>query len=317
MYISPRRLAPGNKVAIIAPSSPFKTDEVREGLDTISSMGLVPVLGPNVRELHAETIHAAPLESRVKELMWAFTDPNISGIICATGGFGCAALLPHLDYGTIARSKKVFITISDGTALNNGILSGAGLVNFNAQTPSIRLDEGARIYRADVESLVHVLKMCMSLEEWGSSPFDINDQIPRTISHGRAEGIAVGGNLDTFTTLIGTNFLPETQNSILFIEDVHKGSVKIARMLLHLKLSGILDKISGIVVGEFADVPTKKDDRDPSIEDALQEYLKLNVPVLYGFSFSHGPHTCPIPIGAMTYLDATNRTVEFDFAMGR
>jgi len=315
MAISPRKLKVGNKVAIVAPSSPFKSDELQEGLDTIASLGLIPVLGQNVKNLHVRSIHAASTQARAEELMWAFSSPDISAVISAVGGFGCAEILPFLDYKKIAASKRIFIAKSDGTALNNAIYSKADLINFSAQTPCLHLDKGERAYEASIRSLVHVLRMCMDDATWEDRSFAINDLMPRTINGGKASGVAVGGNLDTFSRLIGTKFLPETKKCILFIEDVHKGSTSIARMLLHLKLSGILEKVSGVVVGEFSEVPAKKDERDPSIEDVLLEYLGDDMPVVYGYSFSHGLHVCPIPIGAMTYLDADARSINFRFRM--
>src|SRR5271166_5141577 len=94
MYTSPRMLKRGARVAITAPSSPFMSDELTEGLDIIKEAGLVPVLGPLVRTLRTQNVHAAPLEDRVKEMNWAFADPTIAGIIPAVGGMGSAAILP-------------------------------------------------------------------------------------------------------------------------------------------------------------------------------------------------------------------------------
>lgn len=316
MPIVPKKLRPGNKVAIVAPSSPFNPIELQEGLDIISSMGLIPVLGPNVKNLHVKTIHAASVISRVDELMWAFTAKDISAVICAVGGFGCAELLPYLDYETIARSKRVFITKSDGSALNNGILNCANLINFNARTPSIRLDKGHSFAQANCESLMHTIRLLMSDKPWGSSPFSINNVLTRCINPGVATGIAIGGNLDTFSRLLATEYIPSPKGAILFIEDVHKSATSIARSLLQLKLSGYTSNLNGIVVGEFSEIPTKKAEHEPSIEDILLEYLGDKIPIVYGLSFSHGPYTCPIPIGSMTTVDASNRTVSFDYCMG-
>lgn len=316
MSIIPKRLKPGNRVAIVAPSSPFKLDELQEGIDIISSLGLVPVLGPNVKNLHVKMMHAGSLESRLNELMWAFTAPDISAVICAVGGFGCAELLPYLDYKKISLSKRPFITKSDGTALNNGIFTRSGLINFNARTPSIKLDKGDKFYQGNCESLVHTLRLLMTTNVWGDSAFSISNKLPRCVTPGMVSGIAIGGNLDTFTRLLSTDFIPSPKGSILFIEDTGKGSIATARGLLHLKMSGFLDELSGVVIGEFVDVPEKKGEHAPPIEDVIIEYFGDKIPTAYGYSFSHGEYTCPIPIGAMTTLNATNATVEFDFCMG-
>jgi muramoyltetrapeptide carboxypeptidase len=315
MSIAPKRIRLGSNVAIIAPASPFKSDELAESLDVIRELGLNPILGPNVRSLHAESIHAASIQRRVREFMWAVTDPKVSAIVAATGGFGSAGILPYLDFDLIAKNRKPFLGMSDITALNNGILAQCGLVTFNGQSPNVRLSEGLRVTRADSESLRLVFELMMSGDEWLDKPFQINQYTPRTVCSGRASGHVIGCNSDTFTNLIGTQFLPDVEGAILFIEDVHKSGETIAREFLHLKMTGILDKVSGVVIGEFVDVPRKSDPKVPSVEDVIAEYFSDSVPTIYGYSFSHGDYTIPIPVGAQCDIDADLGVVEFKFRM--
>ena len=130
-------------------------------------------------------------------------------------------------------------------------------------------------------------------------------------------GHAIGGNFDTFKCLIGTPHMPETRGAILFVEDTHISPDNLSREFLQLKLSGHLEQLAGIVIGEFIDVPKSKGPRDPSIDDVIEEYLRnLGIPCVYGYSFSHGPYTIPIPIGAMTMLDADTGEISFQFNMG-
>jgi muramoyltetrapeptide carboxypeptidase len=314
-YIAPKRLRPGNRVAIVAPSSPFMTDEVNAGIDVIREMGLVPVLGPCVKNLHTRTIHAASTAERVNELNWAFADPKINGVVGVCGGEGSAEVLPYLDYDMIRRTCKVFVGMSDLTAINTGILTQAGLITINGQTPSIRLNKGFKIQEADTLSWRKTLELLMSDAPWGNRPFQINPYFPRTVSKGRSSGHAIGGNMDTFVHLLGTPYMCDFDGSILFIEGVHDGGEEVARQILHLKLAGVISRVSGIVVGEFVDVPKKEDPKVPSIEDVIIEYLGEGAPCSYGYSFSHGPHTSPIPVGAACLLDADSGDVSFDFCM--
>lgn len=319
MHLAPRMLLPGDRVAIVAPASPFKTDELVEGLDIIKEAGLVPVLGQNVRSLRAMNVHAAPLDDRVAELNWAFGDPSIKSIIVATGGNGSAGVLPYLDYEQIARGRKVLLGMSDITSLNNGILARAGLISINGQSPNIRVDKGKRLYDSDVASMRDTLEFLMSSQPWGERPFEANLHLPRTISPGQARGTIIGGNCETFSCLLGTPFAPNMAGTILFIEDVHKDGAMLSRQFLHLKLAGVLDAVAGIVIGEFWDVPKNADTDHPSpaIEDVLEEYFAGGPPCVYGYSFSHGPITIPVPIGAQCVMDADTGMVSFQFAMAR
>ena len=286
------------------------------GLDVLKECGLEPVLGKNVKNLNTLDIHAAPLMDRVEELMWAFSAPGIEAIYTGLGGMGSGELLPYLDYEVIARSRRPLIGLSDITALNNGLLAGAGLISINGQYPAIRIDEGDFFRHTDEESLRFATEMMMSGDKWGETPFRVNQFLPRTVSPGKARGHVIGGNLDTFCTLIGSPFMPEVEGAILFIEDVHKDGEIIARLLIHCKLAGILDKVAGIVIGEFCDVPKKREAKVPSIDDVIVQYLSDGPPCTFGYSFSHGGWTIPIPIGAMCTMDADTGDVSFDFAMG-
>jgi len=314
MNIVPRRLRPGSRVALVAPASPFKTDEVTEGMDIMREAGLVPVLGPCVKNLRSDNIHAASITDRANELNWAFTDPSIAGIITVCGGMGSAAVLPFLDYRAIRASRKPFLGMSDITALHMGILAKSGLITFNGQSPSIRLDKGRAIREADSESFRLTLRLLMSDEPWGTKPFDFSEYFPRHVCPGAASGIAVGGNADTFVHLLGTPFMPEMTGTVLFIEDVHKTGEVLGREFLHMRLAGLLGQVNGIVIGEFAEVPKRTEEREPSVENVIEEYFKVGVPCTYGYPFSHGPLTGPVPIGAQSSFDEMG-TVSFDFAM--
>lgn len=310
-YISPKKIRRGSKVAIVAPSSSVHTDRLLEGLDIIREVGLVPVLGPCVKGLKSYGMHSAPLKDRVAELNWAFGNPEISAVICAIGGMGSSALLPYLDYEMIRRSRKPLLGRSDISALNNGILTKAGLISINGQTPSIKLDQGEKFRLSQSESFAATLRLMMSNEPWESAPLYNNPHIPRTVSPGSASGHAIGGNSDTFTRLIGTDYFPDFRGAILFLEDVHKSTEFLAREFLHLKLAGIIDQLAGVVIGEFQDINESKE----TVEDVIQEYFTNGPPCVYGYPFSHGPIVSPIPIGSQCNLDADSGLITFDFSM--
>lgn len=315
MFLSPKRLRSGSRVAIVAPSGPIIPDEVLAGIDVIRECGLEPVLGPCVKNLKTTASHAASIKDRVDELNWAFSNPKISGVIGAVGGEGSAALLPYLDYNVIRSGRKPFVGMSDLTAINSGILSKAGLISVNGQTPSIRLDKGRKIQEADTESFRWTLELLKSDQVWGIRPFKNNPHFPRTVSPGKGCGPALGGNLDTFVHLIGTSYFPDLSGAVLFVEDVHKDGVVISRELLHLRLCGVFDRLSAVVIGEFEDVPKKTDPKVPSIEDTVLEYFSRGAPCTIGYPFSHGPVTGPIPFGSRCLVDADTGEVYFDHCM--
>jgi len=305
----------GDRVAIVAPAAQFRADELMQALDVIKEMGLKPVLGPEVRKLNSENVYDAPLENRTRELMWAMTNPNVEGVIAVLGGFGSAELLPHLDYRAIRDAGKVFVGKSDLTAINSALLKKSGLISINGKTAVIRRTDSGNFMDTDVTSLKHTLSLLMSDDTWGTEAFKINQFVPRVITPGKFSGRVIGGNLETLTCLVGTGFFPNPNGAVLFIEDVHKSGVNIARRLLQLKMAGVLDKVVGVVIGEFAEVELPKGTQgDYLINDTLQRFFH-NIPSVYGYSFSHGSHIMPIPIGSTAHVDTDTCEVYFDFKM--
>lgn len=315
MYLAPKRLRPNDRVAIVAPASPIMADEVQSGIDIIRECGLEPVLGPCVKNLRSINDHSATIQERAEELNWAFSDPRVKAVIGAVGGVGSAAVLPYLDYDKIRAARKAFLGMSDLTSINCAILAKSGLISINGQTPSIRLDKGAKIQEADARSFQLTLQLMMSNQPWEDKPFDFNPYMPRTVCPGKATGVVVGCNADTLTHLYGTQYMPNMVNAILFLEDVHKGGESLIREFLHMRLAGTINQASGIVIGEFAEVPKEVDPKIPSTDEAVVEFFSHGPPCSIGYSFSHGPLTSPIPIGAECMMNADTGDVSFKFCM--
>lgn len=315
MYLSPKRVKQGSRVAVVAPASAFSPEELLVGLDIIKECGLIPILGPCVKNVKTFSAHSATVQERAEELNWAFSDPHTMAVICAIGGEGSAALLPYLDYDRIKTSRKAFLGKSDLTSISCGILEKSGLITINGKTPSIHVDKSPQAFDNECESFKRTLQLLMSDQPWGDSPFSNNKFLPRTVSHGHTQGIAVGGNCDTFSRLLGTDFFPNVDGAILFLEDVHKTGTSLSRQFLQLKLAGVFERVNGIVLGEFAEVPESYEKRPRIIDEVITEYFSNGPPCVYGYTFSHGDIVSPIPIGAMCHLDADDGHVSFDFRM--
>ena len=308
-YLCPKPLTEGSKIAVIAPASSFNQEYLHKGLKTISECNMTPILGDNVFFLKKKGMYSASLEDRIKEFIWAIEDDNIDAIICATGGFGTAQILPHLPYDLIAEKRKPIMGFSDITALNNAILARSNMISFNGPTVETYDDDSKN--RPALQDAIELL--CLN-EFWGAKPFMRNKNFPQSVSKGIANGPAIGGNITTFCNLIGTPFMPTVDGAILFIEDVREGALKIAMYLEHLRLAGILDKLGGIVIGSFSQRPD--DESDPAIEDVIVEYLQNGPPCIYGLNFSHNEVSAVIPIGTECHLDANRLSVMFGNPFG-
>ena len=116
----PRRLAPGARVAVVAPSGPVPEERLQAGLDILRGWDLEPVVGPHVLECHAEFDHLAGTDTdRAADLQAAWCDPTVDAVLCARGGYGAQRMVELLDWDALrAAGPKVFLGFSDITALH-------------------------------------------------------------------------------------------------------------------------------------------------------------------------------------------------------
>jgi muramoyltetrapeptide carboxypeptidase len=129
----------------------------------------------------------------------------------------------------------------------------------------------------------------------------------KTYRTGHAEGRLLGGCLSLITPLLGTKYLPDFTNAILVIEDIDEDTYRLDKHFAQLRLAGILDKLSGIVFGQFIDCEPKKENATPSltVEEVIADYIEgLNIPIVGHLPYGHGDVKLTLPIGARVILDA-------------
>jgi len=307
----PRPLHDGDRVALIAPSSPLSSMvAIKQSVEVLKKHGLEPVLGANVTQMRSEGWRSAPLNDRVAEVEWAFTDPSISGVIAAEGGYSCMELLPYLPYEAIEKSGRLFMGMSDITAINNALLRCSHLVNFSGPNTRIRQDKPR-----DAQNLADALELLKMDSPWGTRPWRRLNTIPRCICEGIVKGPALGGNMTLFCSLLGTPFMPDTKGAILFFEDVHASGYEVSMNLNRLELAGVLDEVEGVVFGDFEKVPDRGD-QDFTIEDVVVQMFRGRLPCIYGLNFSHGDTVATIPLGVEAVLDCEDCTVAFGNPFG-
>ena len=133
----------------------------------------------------------------------------------------------------------------------------------------------------------------------------------RTITPGAARGRIVGGNLTVLTAIVGSAYLPDFRDTILFIEDTNEAQYRIDRMLTQLSLAGILGRVAGVVFGQCTDCTNT----DPSLgcftlSEVLDQHLTpLGVPAFQGALFGHIDNQYSMPVGVRAEIDSTEGTI--------
>jgi muramoyltetrapeptide carboxypeptidase len=306
--IKPPRLKPGDTLGLIAPGSYISEDELKESKENLEKLGFNVFYTNGI--LSKNGYLAGTDELRAEEVNLMFASKNINGIVCARGGYGCARILPMLNYNIIKNNPKVIIGYSDITALLIGIYAETGLVTFHGPVGISSFNEFSVTYFNEV--LVHPEKDLVLISVRADDEKDNNGI--KTIVSGKTAGELAGGNLSIVNSLIGTKYDFDGEGKIIFLEEIGEEPYRIDRMLTQLIQAGKFDNAAGIALGVFKDCEPKEKDPSFSSSFSLMEVLfdrlaNLKIPVIYGMSFGHIKNKFTLPIGIKAELDTINQTL--------
>jgi muramoyltetrapeptide carboxypeptidase len=272
----PRALAPGDRLAIVAPASPFTREEFDSGLQEIRRLGFVPVYDDSV--FARQRYVAGSAEIRAAAIHAAWRDRSIAGLIGARGGYGSAQVLPLLDREEARRACKPFVGYSDLTAVLTFLTLGCDLVAFHGPMLAGRLGRGADGY--DEDSFIRTL--CRREPVGELAPPGLEALRP-----GETSGVLLGGTLTQLLASLGTPFaFAPPAGYVLFLEDVGERPYRLDRMITQLKQAGLLARASAVVIGELpkCDEPSGDPDARAVMADLFADFPG---PVLIGFPSGH------------------------------
>lgn len=300
----PPRLMPGDTVGLVAPASAVTLpDELARAEHWIGGMGLVPRVGPNVGA--RDGYLAGTDHQRAEDVNSMFADPEIRAIFTVRGGWGGARILPMLDWDLIRANPKLLIGYSDTTALHLAVAA-------RAKFPTLHAPNATNSWaRQSWESLWRIAFAGATPTLGGIEAEAESGRQGRTIRGGKARGRLLGGNLTVLSTLMGTEWLPDFDGAILFLEDVNEAEYRIDRMLQQLRLAGVLDRVSGVVFGQCPRCRSDEADYDGfTLDEVLDHHLAtLGIPVFVGANIGHVTNQLSLPVGVEVELDAAARTI--------
>jgi muramoyltetrapeptide carboxypeptidase len=298
----PRALRRGDKIAIVAPASaPYDESRYDRGIDGLRRAGFEPVEAPHLRARRG--FLAGSDGERVEDLVWAFEESSIAGVVCLRGGYGATRLLPMLDPAVFRAHPKVFVGYSDITALNVFFLQECDLVTFYGPMAGVEFATGPTPYTER-----SFLSMLMEPKPYGPLGTPEGWTLRKPLCGGVAEGELVGGCLTLFEALLGTRWQVSFRDRIFFFEDVDAEPYQMDRTLTHLLQSGVFEGVRGIAIGECVGCEHEEGrshyDNCQSLCEVLVERLgPLGVPVVYGIPFGHGKEKATIPLGVRAKLN--------------
>ncbi|WP_260926358.1 LD-carboxypeptidase [Novosphingobium sp. 9] len=304
----PRALKAGDTLGLVAPAG-FIADRfgLEEIMEAVRAMGLEPK--PAAHMLDRNGYLAGSDKDRADDLMKMFRDDSVSAIMSVRGGWGCARILPLLDYAEIARHPKIFCGFSDNTALHLAFAAHTGV-------PSVHGPNASASWPQDAWDAFHALAFEGATPTY-KVPANVGTSLSaqtnpvRTFHPGTARGRLLGGNLTVLSALVGTPYLPDFTGAILFIEDTNESEYRIDRMLTQLSLAGIFDKVAGIVFGQCTNCVNPDGGwGNFTIYEVLdRQFASLGKPAFQGAAIGHIAHQDSIPVGIPAEIDSIAGTI--------
>lgn len=283
----PRALRPGDRIAVVAPASPFAREAFDAGLAELRLLGFEPVVDERIFERRAYLAGSA--ETRASVFRKAWDDPEIAALVAARGGYGSVQILPFLEAASCGASPKPFIGYSDNTSILSWLTWACGMVSFHGPMIEGRFACGEAGYDRDT----FTRSLCRT------TPIGVvTHPHVEVLRAGEASGLLTGGTITQLTASLGTPYaFDPPQGCVLFLEDVGERPYRIDRMVTQLRLSGILARASAVVFGELT--RCEEPGGEPAIRDVVADLMSgFRGPVLYGLPSGHtaGP-TLTLPFG--------------------
>ncbi|MER7130260.1 S66 peptidase family protein [Streptosporangium saharense] len=282
----PRRLRPGDLVAVVAPCGPPDPERLARGVSLLRELGLEVVTGAHA--LDREGYLAGTDAARAADLQAAWCDPDVAAVLCARGGYGATRVLELLDWEAMrAAGPKALVGSSDVTALHRAFSVMLGVASWFGPMPACST-------LSDPEG-----PEPRTLEHLAAALFGTPEPVTgdRVIVPGRVEAPVTGGNLSLLAALCGTPYELRARGRIVLLEDVTEAPYRIDRMITQLLMSGALDGAAGFALGSWV----RCGDPYPVLRERLEP---LGVPVIAGLPVGHGTPQLSVLLGALGAIDA-------------
>jgi muramoyltetrapeptide carboxypeptidase len=289
--IKPPALRTGDKIGLIAPASGFNRQAFDAGCSRLRQMGYEPVYSPGIFE--RDLYFAGSAERRLRELEDMIDREDIAAIIGVRGGYGSNYLLENLKVDRFADHPKIFLGCSDLTSLLTFVSDRTGLVTLHG--PMLAKDIAGGTF--EVSTWNHAFH--------GSASWSIPAQGVEVLQPGRARGRFYGGCLSLLAASLGTPFEIETDETILFLEDVGEKPYQIDRMLMQLLLAGKFEGVRGFIFGEMLDC-VQPGSQDYTLQQVIRRVLAdYKVPIVFGLKSGHvSGGNITLPLGVQAELAA-------------
>lgn len=324
--ILPKSLKYGDTIGIYSPSSPvtYTSPKRFERAKSFLQQKGFHILEGSLTGRY-DYYRSGSIQERAEELNAFIRNSDVSCIMSTIGGMNSNSLLPYIDYEAFQNNPKIMIGYSDATALLLGIYAKTGIPTFYgpALVPSFGEFEPFvdDTYKYFSETLQNDPPLPYNIKQplfWSDEFINWEEKTKEkelrpnnwiSVTNGQATGRVIGGNLNTIQGIWGSSYMPCIQEGdVLFIEDSSKDAATIERSFSLLKINGVFDKVSGIILGKHEQFDDCGTNRKP-YEILLEILQNQRIPLLADFDCCHTHPMITMPIGVQVNMDVTNKTI--------
>ena len=304
-----QKLSAGDEIRIVAPArslSAIRPNILETATQKLIQQGFKVSFSENCNKVTRN--ESADVAARVKDLHQAFLDSQVKAILACIGGFNSNQLLEYIDYSIIKRHPKILCGFSDITALLHAVYTKTGLVTY---------------YGPNLCSFGHTVESNYTAGYFGKclcgrSAYNLSPSTRAknyyTVQPGQCEGKIIGGNLCTLNLLQGTQFMPDLNGAVLFLEDDNiMGEYfpfEFERNLQSLLQQKGAENLKGIVFGRFE--PGCNTDLSFFKEITASKPQLQNIPIVFNVDFGHVSPISTFPIGGQVSVYAAEQTVKIN-----
>ncbi len=293
MIIVPAYLQKDDTIAVVCPSGFMPLEKMQTCFSTIEQWGFTIKKGKTAgAQFH---YFSGTDEERLQDLQSMMDDDDIKAILCARGGYGLSRIIAKIDFSKFVKQPKWIIGYSDITVLHSHLFQNFGIASLHSPMAAAFNDGGSET------EYVRSLRKALSGKHYS---YRCNThQYNKT---GKASGELVGGNLCLLAHLVGSESSIDTNEKLLFIEDIGEYIYNVDRLMTQLKRAGKLDNLSGLIVGSFSDMKDTAIPFGQSVYECIYDKAKeYDYPVCFNFPVGHSMENYALKHGVTHTLEVT------------
>ncbi len=292
------RLRVGDYIGVIAPDKALTTQDrgfLENATRYFESLGLKVKYG---KYLFSDNDYCAGTpKQRADDLNNMFSDKDIKAIFTVKGGEMANTILPYIDFENIKNNPKIFLGMSDITVLLCAINKMTGLITFHCQDYIWFGKNDVTYY--DKNEIID------KLFEGNNTIMAYDDRIFLDFKNEEIKGKLYGTNVKCLLKLLGTPYMPDLKNAILFLEEYRSDIIEWNTMLEQYNQAGIFS--NAIVFGYIYQLQFVENNEYSIIEESRK--LGIEIPKVKTNDFGHMHGNSIIPIGVEVKINSKDKSI--------